>query len=314
MPASESRHVACDVLGLGCVAVDDVLRVRRWPRRQAKLPVLERERLCGGITGTALRAAVAVGAHAAYAGVLGTDPDSQFVIDALAAAGVQIDAIQRQPGAAPIRCTVIVDRLGRRTVLYDLAGAVGPTADWPPAEVITSCRVLLADPLGIEGMLRAARLAQAAGIPVVADLEGRPSAKVRRLARLADHLIVSRSFAAALCGTHDPSAQAQLLAGADRDVVVTCGRQGAWYAQRGTSPQPQHLAPFRVREVDTTGCGDVFHGVYAALLAEGMCMVDRLRRAAAGAALWAARPHQQPLPSRSEIEALVEGRGQATQE
>ncbi len=299
--------MACDVLGLGCVAVDEVLRVDRLPRRDSKVQVLSRSRLCGGITGTALRACAALGVRAAYAGVVGTDADSQFVLAALAAAGVQVDMARREAGAAPIRCTVIVDGQARRTVLYDLADAVGPTRDWPPAELIASCRVLLVDPLGVEGMLRAAQLARAAGRAVVADLEGPASAQVRRLARLADHLIVSRSFAAALSGAREPPLQVKALACADRDVVVTCGRQGAWYAQRSESPEPLHVHSFCVPEVDTTGCGDVFHGVYAALLAEGVEMAARVRRSAAAAALWAARTHDQRLPTREEIEALVSG-------
>lgn len=299
--------MACDVLGLGCVAVDEVLRVDRLPRPDAKVQVRSRSRLCGGTTGTALRACAALGVRAAYAGVLGRDADSQFVIAALAAAGVQVDMARRDAAAAPIRCTVIVDGQARRTVLYDLAGAVGPTKDWPPAEVIASCRVLLVDPLGVEGMLRAAQLARAAGIAVVADLEGPASAQVRRLARLADHLIVSRAFAAALSGVHDPPLQVQALARAHRNVVVTCGRQGAWYAHRSESPKPLHVPSFRVPELDTTGCGDVFHGVYAALLAEGVDMAERVRRSAAAAALWAGRMHDQPLPTPEEIDALASG-------
>jgi sugar/nucleoside kinase (ribokinase family) len=298
--------MACDVLGLGCVALDEVLRIERWPGRDAKERVLARSRLCGGITATALRAAAAVGARAAYAGVLGTGVDSQFVLDCLAASGVCVAGVARRAGAAPIHCTVIVDGRGRRTVFYDLASAVGPSADWPPEATISSCRVLLVDPLGVEGMLRAAQLARAAGIAVVADLEGEPTEEARRLAQLADHLIISRAYAAALCGARVPARQVQRLAAPDRDVVVTCGKRGAWYASRGTRPEPRHVPAFTVQEVDTTGCGDVFHGVYAALLAEGRGMPERVRLAAAAAALWAARPHDQPLPSRDEILALAE--------
>lgn len=298
-------RLACDVLGLGCVAIDEVLHVRRWPRRNTKVPVLARGRLCGGITATALRAAAALGCACAYAGVLGTDADSQWVLDALAASGVRVDWVKRVPQAAPIRCTVIVDREGRRTVLYDLAAAVGPTPDWLPADLIAACKVLLVDPLGVAGMLRAAQLARAAGIAVVADLEGRPSHKIRRLARLANHLIISRACAAALSGEHVPALQVQRLVRPNRDVVVTCGQHGLWYAQHGESPEPRHMPAFAVQTVDTTGCGDVFHGVYAALLVEGLGMVERVRRAAAAAALWAARPHDQPLPTREEIAALA---------
>ena len=49
-----------DVLGLGAVAVDDLLYVDRYPEAESKIRVRRRERQCGGQTGTALVAASAV--------------------------------------------------------------------------------------------------------------------------------------------------------------------------------------------------------------------------------------------------------------
>ena len=42
--------------------------------------------------------------------------------------------------------------------------------------------------------------------------------------------------------------------------------------------------------MDTTGCGDVFHGAYAAGLAEGLGLSARVRLASATAAMKATRP------------------------
>ena len=64
-----------DVLGLGSVAVDDLLYVPHYPPADAKLQVRRRERQCGGLTATALVAAARLGARCAYAGVLGEDED-----------------------------------------------------------------------------------------------------------------------------------------------------------------------------------------------------------------------------------------------
>ena len=46
-----------DILGLGGVAVDDLLYVDGYPPADSKTPVARRERQCGGLTATALVAA-----------------------------------------------------------------------------------------------------------------------------------------------------------------------------------------------------------------------------------------------------------------
>jgi sulfofructose kinase len=70
-----------------------------------------------------------------------------------------------------------------------------------------------------------------------------------------------------------------------------------------------HQPAFRVETVDTTGCGDVFHGAYAAALCEGRGLEERLRFAAAVAALKATREGgQKGIPSREEAERFLAAR------
>ena len=73
MPSSKSF---CEILGLGCAAVDDILFLPRYPEADAKVEVRERQRHCGGLTATALVAAARLGARCAFAGRLGTDEGS----------------------------------------------------------------------------------------------------------------------------------------------------------------------------------------------------------------------------------------------
>ena len=76
-----------------------------------------------------------------------------------------------------------------------------------------------------------------------------------------------------MTGQDDPAEAVLGLMSGDRKVaVVTAGDEGCWYCDGGES---RHVPAFTVDVVDTTGCGDVFHGVYAAALAEGI----ELRRA-----------------------------------
>ena len=57
-----------------------------------------------------------------------------------------------------------------------------------------------------------------------------------------------------------------------------------------------------VKAADTTGCGDVFHGAYAASLARGDALEARIRFAAAAAAL---KARQGEIPRLAEVQKFL---------
>src|SRR5436190_15346202 len=107
-----------DILGIGCVAVDDLLYVQAYPAPDAKVRVRQRERQCGGLTATALVAASRLGARCAFAGVLGDDEASRFVLDALAHEGVDVEPRVARAAARPIHSTVIVDETHHTRTIF----------------------------------------------------------------------------------------------------------------------------------------------------------------------------------------------------
>jgi sulfofructose kinase len=296
-----------DLLGLGAVAVDDIIYVASYPSANSKVHVLDRERHCGGLTATALVAAARLGCRCAYAGMTGIDEDTDFALAALAEAGVRVDLAGRAADRRIYHSTIIVDRLGTRTLLSDGRNVQSASETWPAENVIRSCRVLFVDHTAVSGMVRAARIARSAAIPVVADLERKGSGPFDDLMNLIDHLIVPESFARTLTGRNDPrEAAAALLTGARQAVVVTCGESGSWYT--GPDREPTHQAAYRVQTIDTTGCGDVFHGAYAAGLVFGMDLPERVRIASAAAALKATRRGgQEGCPTIAEVDSFIAG-------
>lgn len=293
-----------DVLALGCVAVDEVLYLSSYPPPDSKRPILYRQRQCGGQSANALVAAARLGVRCACAGQLGWEEDSQFVVDHLRRAGINLDHVRRRADVHPIRCTILVEQTtGTRTILYDLAGSVGAPLD-VPAEVILAARVVLVDHYGIEGMTRATEIAQAAGIAVVADFEDASGPGFFDLLARIDHLILSSAFACQLTAAADHRLALHRLWNAQRQVVIlTAGAQGCWYVQAAEPEVLYHLPAFAVPVVDTTGCGDAFHGAYAAALARGASCVERIRFAAAAAAL---RASHGEFPTRSAVERLLQ--------
>jgi len=68
----------------------------------------------------------------------------------------------------------------------------------------------------------------------------------------------------------------QLVVSDIRRVIITLGANGSLLAGRGLS---EHLPPFPVRSIDSTGAGDAFIGSFAVFLAEGIPEREAVRRA-----------------------------------
>jgi len=303
---SESVKVY-DLLGLGAVAVDDLIYVPRYPPPDAKISVLRSERQCGGLTGTALVAAARLGSKCVYAGVLGQDEFSQFAVRRLQEEGIDLGYLQQRAAARPVHSFIVVDEQRQtRNVFADSTAAIGAADDWPSREVIHSTRVLFVDHFGLKGMMRAARLARELNIPVVADFEREDEPLFPELLQAVDHLILSHGFVDRLTGEAEPARAIEQLWNSHRQaVVITCGQDGCWY--RGLNGPIIHHPAYPVKTVDTTGCGDVFHGAYASALARGLELEARIEFSSAAAALKARqRGGQTGIPDRRAVESFLQ--------
>jgi sugar/nucleoside kinase (ribokinase family) len=296
-----------DVLGIGCAAIDDIVYISGVAPTDGKVPVVGRSQAFGGLTATALVAAARLGANCRFAGMLGSDPDSIAVVHDLRRAGVVVSRKSMCLGARPIiRSTIItsVDR-GTRAIYFDSPASAGA----PPViseRTIRDTRVLLIDGHGTEGSVRATEIARTAGIPVVADFELLDSHGLPRLLQLVDHLILSANFARELTRTAGVAAPLRALWNdARRVVAITDGPRGCWVAT-GDCDEVVHVPAYKVDAVDTTGCGDVFHGAYAAALAFGYPILSAISFANVAAGLKAMQTGaREGLPSRRDVESRL---------
>lgn len=294
-----------DILGLGCATIDELLFVDAYPAADGKVLVTGSQTQGGGLTATALVAGARLGARCAYGGMLGFDATSRQVAHIMESEQIDVSLVSWRAEAAAIRSTIIVDQNAHtRTIFFQRPGLAGAPPDAPSEIEIAASRVLLIDHYGGSGNARAAGIARENGVPVVADFERDNVPNWAEFFPLVDHLILSRNFAAQLCGEESPAVAARALWNGGRAVVViTAGAQGA-FAFDGE--QTIHLAAFETTVVDTTGCGDVFHGVYAATLAWNWPLQKRLGWASAAAALKARSVGAQAgIPRFDEVERRV---------
>jgi sugar/nucleoside kinase (ribokinase family) len=280
-----------DVVGGGAASIDTILFVD-GTLGDAKGRVLRREQRFGGNVATALVAAARLGARVGFIGHLPDEASSGELLAFLREEEVDYSCARISPDTDPIVSTILVDRDGKRFIAFEDNSALGLPEDLD-LDIVRSARVLLVDEYGLAGGVRAAAAARDADVAVVADIERATEPAVRELFSLADHLILPRDLALAWTGTAAPAEAVHALWRADRSaVIVTGGSDGCWYrAADEPDPAAVHYYPaITVDVVDTTGCGDVFHGTYAARLALGGIVADCIAAATAAAAYCATHP------------------------
>jgi sulfofructose kinase len=298
-----------DVLGMGVAAVDDLIYVDRYPQPDTKVAVRERHRQGGGLTATAMVAAARLGARAAYGGVLGRDELSRYTIQELERDGVDCAPVLLREEAEPCHSAIIVDRsTGSRTILYAADRVMARRPEDLTSEWVGCGKVLFLDSTAGYGGLHAVELARALGIPVVGDIERFTVPGTEELLWQIDHLIVGVELARQVTGEAEPERMVRALSSDGRlCAAVTAGDRGCWYAERGGAVH--HQPAYQVEVVDTTGCGDVFHGAYAACIARGDGVGRAIQVAAATAAIKATRPGGRAgIPDAAAVAAFIRQR------
>jgi sulfofructose kinase len=249
--------------------------------------MLDRFAICdGGLVGTALVAVSRLGGKAAFAGKLGRSELARRAVEAFHSESVDTSFVIETQEAEPIVAVILIERRGgQRNIFWTRQGVQYPMPwEFPQHDWVRRTRVLLIDfesgPAGIE----AARIARRHNIPVVIDVE-RDEPHVAEAMRVSSHIVVSEEFAGGYTGAGDVMEMlAALRTDPQQTVIVTRGENGC----AGSSPQGDFTLPaFKVDVVDTTGCGDTFHGAFALALARGLAVVPAARFASGAAALCA---------------------------
>ncbi len=262
--------------------------------------------LTGGQVATALCALAALGARCAYAGAVGDDPAAAVVLRPLEAAGVDCSAVKHVAGGRTRRAVIRVDAAsGEREVFAERDPAVRLEPEDLDRGCIESARALLVDAEDPPVSRWAARVASAAGIPVVLDADARGQ-EVESILPLVDFPIVSHEFAESLGNGSAREALPTLAARARHLAVVTLGAEGA-IAQARAGDRVLESPAFAVEARDTTGAGDVFHAAFVWGLLRGLGVREVLRTANAAAALSCrALGAQGGLPDRETLTAFLE--------
>jgi sugar/nucleoside kinase (ribokinase family) len=151
---------------------------------------------------------------------------------------------------------------GDRTILQSCHRELRLEPDDIDAPIIQTGRLLLVDASSVAASTHAARLARAAGMPTMIDVDA-PAEGLETLLRAIDVLIVSAGFPQAVTGLSGVGEALGALAARFHCsvAVVTLGPEGS--LARCGAREIRTRAP-AVAARDTTGAGDAFRGGFAA--------------------------------------------------
>ncbi len=292
------------ILSLGAAVLDTIYRVDTIPTTPTKVLSLDCMQMGSGMASSAASAAAKLGAHARIWGRVGDDLAGRQYLADLAAANVDVSQVRRVAGGHTAMSTILIDRAGQALVVSYYDPTLGQNADWLPLGEIASFDFVLADtrwPDGAAALLQAAR---AQTVPSLFDADIAPPEVVARLLPLASNTVFSESGLLQFTGARD------ITQGLREAAKRGPGLMGATAAERGfywyDGVRVNHIPALKVAAVDTLAAGDVFHGAFALMLAEGHSIEAAARFACTAASLKCARfGGRLGAPTRAEVETAL---------
>ena len=242
----------------------------------------------GGPTATALCAAAALGGRTAMIDRIGNRPPPELILAGYQKHGVDVSRIAIEPSSTTGHASVLV-RLsdGSRSITYLPGTAAEFKRQDLDLEIVAQSRILHMNGRHPELASEAIEIAKKSGTPVSFDgganrfrLDSRP------LFEAADILIVSQHFGQAATGQTETNAILAALASTGASIVgLTAGEQGSFFLLPESGDAFAQQAVTAEKIVDTTGCGDIFHGSFLYHLSQGCSPRSCAKKAAKLAAL-----------------------------
>ena len=297
------------ILGVGHCCQDYICTVEAYPLEDGSTHILSiDDSQGGGAVATALTAAARLGAKARLLCRLGDDETGDRILKGFSDYGVDTSLVTRVPGGRSSTSYVMVNpETGSRTK-FPYRDAL-PSLEFGEAErrAIKDADILHLDGTRYENALAAARIAREAGTVVSLDGCSRQAdnALNRQLAALADILIMNAVYPFRVSELADREAALRFMAGlgSPRVLMMTAGADGVYAIDGG---QVVHFPAFKVRAVDTTGAGDVFHGAFLTRWAETEDLWESVRFAQAASALKCMKPGGRAgIPTREALESFL---------
>ncbi len=266
---------AVDVLVAGLNIVDVLVRLPENVQRGEKHEVTELVVQGGAPAGNAASLIASLGWRTGFIARMGGDAMSCIARSELTRHGVLEKFFIHDESSTPgISVVEIEPTSGERTVLYSLKGYGSLKSGDIPVNEVKRAKLILVDGYETEAALTMLEAIQGTACHSVLDIEAGDAQTLRRLIELGTHIILPLAAAQMLSGKLQVAeALRELSAWTTGQVLATDGINGSW---AHTPEGIYHQTAFEVDALDTTGCGDAYHGAYASALLDELPLPLRM--------------------------------------
>jgi ribokinase len=295
------------ILVVGSINMDLVVRVPHAPMPGETVLGGDFETFPGGKGANQAVAAARMGGEVTMVGRVGNDNFGDMLIQGLVENNIKTTHVIKD-SEAPTGVAMIAVAADGENLIVVASGANYKVSEEDISDTRTMMRetdlLLLQLECPLETVTAAIELAKAYDVPVVLNPAPAQPLSTALLANV-DVLTPNENELALLTGEEDIEMGIQkLLDWGVKKLVITLGANGARVISESLD---QHLPAHEITVVDSTAAGDAFNGALAVALAEGKSLIDAVHYGMAAGALAATKRGAQPsLPTRDEVENLME--------
>lgn len=267
--------------GLGQCSLDYLALASKYASEDQKEEILEWSIQGGGPVATALVTLARLGVRTRFMGVVAGDRAGREIRSGLKKEGVETRLLKtRKNGKSQTAFIVVNRRQASRTIYWQRATVKELSLDEVTPSLLKDASLLILDGLMEAASIKAAKLANAKKIPILLDA-GSLRKETLKLAEMSDYIVCSERFSKEYGGT-PAKTLTKLATLKPLAVTITLGRRGSitWTKERKFK-----TPAFKIKALDTTGAGDVFHGAYAYGILKGFTIEKTVQFASATAAL-----------------------------
>lgn len=268
-----------DVLCIGHVAYDVTLPLEEFPSENFKYSIKSKIEGGGGPASNAAYLLSKWGVNTGFIGLLGDDAYGKNIVDEFKSVGTDISMIKIAKAYPTPYSTILVNiKNGTRTIINCKIPHPQLDIDEKDLEKLDP-KVILFDGHELKTSIKAIELFPDA--KTILDA-GSVREGTLILAEKVDYLIVSENFALTYCEMESLENRNDYERCMDKmkklnkkgQIVVTLGERGLIYEEEGLV---KTFNAYKVKAVDTTGAGDIFHGAFAYGLINNYSLIENLK-------------------------------------